>query len=55
MRSQHSHDRNVTRLINRLLGKLAYLHEPKDRRHEERLMRAISKTLQTIERINPGE
>jgi len=55
MRSRHSHDHNVTALINKLLGKLAYLHEPRDRRHEERLVRAISKTLQTIERINPGE
>jgi hypothetical protein len=55
MRSQHSHDHHITALINKLLGKLAYLHEPKDRRHEERLTRAISKTLQIIERINQGE
>jgi len=55
MRSQHSHNRNVTSLINKLLGKLAYLHHPRDRRHEERLMTAISATLQTIEHIDRGE
>jgi hypothetical protein len=55
MRSQHSHDQNVTALLNKLLGKLAYLHEPRDRRHAERLVRAISKALQTIEKINQGE
>jgi len=54
MRSQHSHDRSVTAPINKLLGKLAYLREPRDRWHEKRLMRTISKTLQTIERIDQG-
>lgn len=55
MRSQHSHDQNVTAVLNKLLGKLSYLHEPRDRRHAERLMRAISKALQTIERIKQGK
>jgi len=52
MRSHHLHDLNVTTSINKLLGKLAYLREPKDRSHEKRLMRMISKTLDAIQRTN---
>jgi hypothetical protein len=51
MRSRHSHDRSVTRRINALLGELAYLREPNDRRHEKRLVRMITKTMATVERI----
>lgn len=51
MRSRHSHDRSVTRRINALLGELAYLREPSDRRHEMRLVRMIAKTMATVERI----
>jgi hypothetical protein len=44
MRSQHMDDRKVTLRINRLLGKLAHLHEPENPAHERRLKKLIKRT-----------
>jgi hypothetical protein len=54
MRSLHSNDRQVTRAINSLIGKLAHLHGPKNRRDEERLLQIIAKTIQRVEEILSG-
>jgi hypothetical protein len=51
VRSQHSDDRQVTRVINNLIRKLAHLHAAENRRHEESLSRIIAKTVQRIEQI----
>jgi hypothetical protein len=53
-RSLHSNDRRVTRAINSLIGKLAHLHGPKNRRHEERLLKTIEKTIQRVDEILSG-
>jgi hypothetical protein len=49
MRSLHSNDRRVTRLINKTLVKLAHLHEPAGRVHEKRLHELIAKTVHMVE------
>jgi hypothetical protein len=54
VRSLHSNDQRVTRAINNLIGKLAHLHGPKDRRHEERLLKRIEKTIQRVDEILSG-
>jgi type VI protein secretion system component VasF len=51
LRSLHSNDRRITRAINNLIRKLAHLREPESRRHEERLLKAIAKTIQRIDEI----
>jgi hypothetical protein len=51
MRSRHSNDRRVTRLINKTLVKLAHLHEPADRAQETRLRELIAKTVHMVETI----
>lgn len=51
LRSLHSNDKRITRAINNLIGKLAHLHEPENRRHEERLLKAIAKTIQRVDEI----
>jgi hypothetical protein len=51
MRSLHSNDPRITTAINRLLGKLAHLNQPENRRHEEQLLKIIAKTLQHIDEI----
>jgi hypothetical protein len=49
MRSLHSDDRRITREINNLIRKLAHLHGPQSRRHEESLRRIILKTIQRVD------
>jgi hypothetical protein len=51
MRSFHANDRRVTDAINRLIGKLAHLHAPENRRHEEQILKAIAKTIQRVNDI----
>jgi hypothetical protein len=51
LRSLHSNDKRITRAINNLIRKLAHLHEPDNRRHEERLLKAIEKTIQRVDEI----
>jgi hypothetical protein len=52
LRSRHSHKKRATTLINRLLVKIAYLHEPENKAHERRLQSLIAKTIQTVEEID---
>ena len=49
IRSLHSNDRRVTSAVNGLIGKLAHLHQPESRKHEERLLHTITKTIQRID------
>ena len=49
MRSLHSNDRRVTSAINGLIGKLAHLHQPESRKHEEKLLKNITETIQRID------
>jgi hypothetical protein len=51
LRSLHSDDRLITTLLNRLLVKIAYLSEPKNRAHERQLRRAIIRTMDEVEAI----
>jgi hypothetical protein len=51
LRSLHSSNKRITRSINNLIGKLAHLHEPESRRHEERLLKTIAKTIQRVDEI----
>ena len=54
LRSLHSNDKRITRATNNLIRKLAHLHEPENRRHEERLLKAIAKTIQRVDEILRG-
>jgi len=55
MRSLHSNDHRVTRLINKTLVKLAHLHQPSDRAQEKRLRQLIAKIVHMVETItSPG-
>ena len=51
MRSLHSQDQRITHEINNLIRKLAHLHQPKNRRHEESLRRIISRTVKRVDDI----
>jgi hypothetical protein len=51
LRSLHSDDRRITRPINNLIRKLAHLHRPENRRHEESLHRAITRTVHCVDKI----
>ena len=51
MRSLHSDNRRVAIEINKLIRKIAHLHQPKDLAHEKRLIEMIAKTWQAIEFI----
>ena len=51
LRSLHSDDRPITTLLNRLLVKIAYLSEPKNRAHERQLRQAIIRTMDEVEAI----
>jgi hypothetical protein len=53
MRSLHSDNRRVVIEINKLIGKIAYLHHPDDLAHEKRLIAMIAKTWRSIEFILP--
>lgn len=51
VRSLHSDDRRITHEINNLIRKLAHLHGPQSRRHEESLRRIILRTIQRVDAI----
>jgi len=51
MRSLHSNDPRITRLINKTLVKLVYLREPNDRAQEKYLRKLIAKTMHMVETI----
>jgi len=51
IRSLHSNDPRITRLINKTLVKLVYLREPKDRAQEKYLRKLIAKTMHMVETI----
>jgi hypothetical protein len=53
IRSRRSQDRNVTKPINALLSKLSYIREPKNRVHEQRLTKAIERTMEKVGQISP--
>jgi hypothetical protein len=50
-RSLHSNEKRATTLINRVLAKIAHLHEPENEAHKKRLQNLIAKTIQTLEDI----
>jgi hypothetical protein len=51
MRSLHSDNRRVVIEINKLIRKIAHLHQPDDLAHEKRLTEMIAKTWRAIELI----
>ena len=51
MRSLHSHDRRVTIEINKLIRKIAHLHQPDNLAHEKRLSEMIARTWRAVELI----
>jgi hypothetical protein len=51
LRSLHSDDRRIIRLLNRLLVKVAYLSEPKNRAHVRQLRQAIIRIMDEVEAI----
>jgi hypothetical protein len=51
MRSLHSDNRRVVIEINKLIRKIAHLHQPNDLAHERRLTEMIAKTWRAIELI----
>ena len=51
MRSLHSHDRRVVIEINKLVGKIAHLHQPHDLAHEKHLVEMIAQTWRAVELI----
>ena len=50
-RSLHSDNRRVAIEINKLIGKIAHLHQPDDLAHEKRLIEMIARTLRAVELI----
>jgi N-methylhydantoinase A/oxoprolinase/acetone carboxylase beta subunit len=51
MRSLHSHNRRVANEINRLIRKIAHLHQPDNPAHEKRLIEMIARTWRAVELI----
>jgi hypothetical protein len=51
MRSLHSHNRRVAIEINKLIRKIAHLHQPDNLAHEKRLIEMIAKTWRAVELI----
>ena len=51
MRSLHSHNQRVAIEINKLIGKIAYLHRPDNVAHEKHLIEMIAKTMRAVELI----
>jgi hypothetical protein len=49
MRSLHSHNQRVAIEINKLIGKIAYLHRPDDLAHETHLIELIAQTWCAVE------
>jgi hypothetical protein len=48
-RSPYSHDRRVTIEINKLIRKIAHLHQPDNLAHEKRLSEMIAQTWRAVE------
>ena len=51
MRSLHSHNRRVAVEINKLIRKIAHLHQPDNLTHEKRLIEMIAQTWRAVELI----
>ena len=51
MRSLHSHNRRVAVEINKLIRKIAHLHQPDNLAHEKRLSEMIAQTWRAVELI----
>ena len=51
MRSLHSHNRRVANEINKLIRKIAHLHQPDNLAHEKRLSEMIAQTWRAVELI----
>jgi hypothetical protein len=51
LRLLHSHEPRATTLINRVLAKIAHLHEPESKAHEKRLQNLIAKTIRNVQKI----
>jgi hypothetical protein len=51
VRSAHSHNRRVAIEINKLIRKIAHLHEPDNPAHEKRLIEMIAQTRRAVELI----
>jgi hypothetical protein len=51
VRSAHSHNRRVAIEINKLIRKIAHLHEPDNPAHEKRLIEMIAQTWRAVELI----
>jgi hypothetical protein len=51
MRSLYSHNRRVTIEINKLIRKIAHLHQPDNLAHEKRLIEMIGQTWRAAELI----
>jgi hypothetical protein len=51
MRSSHSENRQITTMINRLMGRLAHLNEPKNQKHEEYLRKIITEMMERAGQI----
>lgn len=51
LRNQYSDDRRVSTELNNILVEIAYLKEPRNKEHQERLRGKISKALTAIEKI----
>ena len=55
LRSLHSSEKRITHAINNLIRKLAHLHGAENPRHEERLLKAIAKTIERVDKILSDE
>jgi len=51
MRSLHSHNWRVANEINKLIRKIAHLHQPDNLAHEKRLSEMIAQTWRAVELI----
>lgn len=51
MRSLHSDNRRIAIEINKLIGKIAHLHQPEDLAHEKQLIEMIAQTWRSVELI----
>jgi hypothetical protein len=51
MRSIHSSNRRVAIEINKLIRKIAHLHQPNNLAHEKRLIKMIAQTWRAVELI----
>jgi hypothetical protein len=51
MRSLHSYNQRVAIEINKLIGKIAHLHQPDDLAHDKHLIEMIAQTWRAVELI----